>query len=175
MRTLVTYTSPFATFVMLHPYPVWKLFRGDVPERGPLRSGSYCGVALHRRYLMAPASAQLRVLPERKDGGHPTLCNAPPPWIQMRHQSHQSHQSHHVHLGPNPQRVSAPTPHPLPSPGGQLFELFEKSLLIMLSPSVAPRTSSTTNRATIGVACAQATAMRTPACGSSALLLFLNL
>ena len=28
---------------------------------------------------MAPASAQLRVRPERKDGVHPTLCNAPPP------------------------------------------------------------------------------------------------
>ena len=74
--------------------PVWKLLRGDVPERGPLRSGSYCGAALHRRYLMAPASAQLRVRPERKDGVHPTLCNAPPPWLRMRHQSHQSHLTH---------------------------------------------------------------------------------
>ena len=40
---------------------------------------------------MAPASAQLRVRPERKDGGHPALCNAPPQWLRMRHQSHQSH------------------------------------------------------------------------------------
>ena len=39
---------------------------------------------------MVPASAQLRVHPERKDGGHPTLCNAPPQWLRMRHQSHQS-------------------------------------------------------------------------------------
>jgi hypothetical protein len=68
----------FAAFAMLYSYPVWKLLRGDVPERGPLRSGSYCGTALHRRYLMAPASAQLRVRPARKDGGHPALCNAPP-------------------------------------------------------------------------------------------------
>ena len=40
---------------------------------------------------MAPASAQVRVRPERKDGGHPALCNAPPQWLRMRHQSHQSH------------------------------------------------------------------------------------
>ena len=40
---------------------------------------------------MVPASAQVRVLPERKDGGHPALCNAPPQWLRMRHQSHQSH------------------------------------------------------------------------------------
>ena len=39
---------------------------------------------------MAPASAQLRVRPERKDGGHPAFCNAPPQWLRMRHQSHQS-------------------------------------------------------------------------------------
>ena len=59
----------FATFVMLYPYyPVWKLLRGDVPERGPLRSGSYCGAVLHRQYFMVPASAQLDVRPERKDG-----------------------------------------------------------------------------------------------------------
>ena len=25
-------------------------------------------------------------------GGHPTLCNAPPQWLRMRHQSHQSMQ-----------------------------------------------------------------------------------
>ena len=81
--TIPPHTYPplpmFATFAMLHPYPVWKLFRGDVPERGPLRSGSYCGAALHRWYLMVPASAQLGARPERKDGVHPTLCNAPPP------------------------------------------------------------------------------------------------
>ena len=63
----------------------------NFPERGLLRSGSYCGAALHRRYLMVLASAQLRVRPERKDGGHPALCNAPPQWLRMRHQSHQSH------------------------------------------------------------------------------------
>ena len=40
---------------------------------------------------MVPASAQLRARPERKDGGHPALCNAPPQWLRMRHQSHQSH------------------------------------------------------------------------------------
>ena len=34
--------------------------------------------------------AQLRVRPERKDGGHPALCNAPPQWLRMRHQNHQS-------------------------------------------------------------------------------------
>ena len=39
---------------------------------------------------MVPASAQLRVRPERKDGGHPALCNAPPQWLLIRHQSHQS-------------------------------------------------------------------------------------
>jgi len=39
---------------------------------------------------MAPASAQVRVRPERKDGRHPALCNAPPQWLRMRHQSHQS-------------------------------------------------------------------------------------
>ena len=38
-----------------------------------------CGAALKRRYLMVPASAQLGVRPERKDGVHPALCNAPPP------------------------------------------------------------------------------------------------
>ena len=46
----------------------------------------------YRRYLMTPASAQVRVRPERKDGGYPALCNAPPQWLRMRHQSHQSHQ-----------------------------------------------------------------------------------
>ena len=40
---------------------------------------------------MVLASAQLRARPERKDGGHPALCNAPPQWLRMRHQSHQSH------------------------------------------------------------------------------------
>jgi len=35
-------------------------------------------VSKHRRYLMVPTSAQLGARPERKDGGHPTLCNAPP-------------------------------------------------------------------------------------------------
>ena len=47
---------------------------------------------MHRWYLMAPASAQLMVRPERKDGGHPALCHATPQWPRMRHQSHQSHQ-----------------------------------------------------------------------------------
>ena len=61
-----------------HVCPLWKLLRGDVPERGPLRSGSYCGAALHGRYLMVLASAPRRVRPERKDGDHPDLCNAPP-------------------------------------------------------------------------------------------------
>ena len=61
------------------------------PKGGLLRSGSYCGAALHGRYLMVLASAQLRARPERKDGGHPALCNAPPQWLRMRHQSHQSH------------------------------------------------------------------------------------
>ena len=32
---------------------------------------------------MVLASAQLRARPERKDGGHPTLCNAPPTWLRM--------------------------------------------------------------------------------------------
>jgi len=68
-----------STFAMPYPCPVWKLFRGDVPERGPLRSGSYCGAALYRRYLMVPTSAQLGVRPARKDGVHPALCNTPPP------------------------------------------------------------------------------------------------
>ena len=45
---------------------------------------------MHGRYLMVLASAQLRARPERKDGGHPALCNAPPQWLRMRHQSHQS-------------------------------------------------------------------------------------
>ena len=49
------------------------------PKGGLLRSGSYCGAALHRRYLMVLASAQLGVRPERKDRGHPALCNTPPP------------------------------------------------------------------------------------------------
>ena len=72
-------TSHFAPFAMPYPYPVWKLFRGDVPERGPLRSGSYCGAALHGRNLMVLASAPVGARPERKDGGHPALCHAPPP------------------------------------------------------------------------------------------------
>ena len=33
----------FATFVMLHPYPVWKLLRGAVPERGLLDPGPTVG------------------------------------------------------------------------------------------------------------------------------------
>ena len=65
-------------------------FSGEpFPKGGLLRSGPYCGAALHRWYLMFPASAQLRVRPERKDGGHPALCNTPPQWLRMRHQSHQ--------------------------------------------------------------------------------------
>jgi len=43
---------------------------------------------------MTPASAQLRARPERKDGSHPALCNAPPQWLRMRHQRHQSHKGH---------------------------------------------------------------------------------
>ena len=61
------------------------------PKGGPLRSGSYCGAALHRWYLMVLASAQIGARPERKDGGHPDLCNATPQWLHQRHQSHQSH------------------------------------------------------------------------------------
>ena len=38
---------------------------------------------------MVLVSAQLGARPERKDGGHPTLGNAPPQWLRMRHQSHQ--------------------------------------------------------------------------------------
>ena len=58
----------FATFAMLHPYPVWKLFRGAVPERGPseIRVLLWGGVASLRRYLMVLASAQLGARPERK-------------------------------------------------------------------------------------------------------------
>ena len=47
-------------------------------------------VSKHRRYLMVPTSAQLGARPERKDGGHPAWCNAPPQQMRMRHQSHQS-------------------------------------------------------------------------------------
>ena len=83
----------FATNAMLLPLTQFGNCSGEpFPKGGLLRSGSYCGAALHGRYLMAPASAQLRVSPERKDGGHPALCNAPPQWLRMRHQSHQSHQ-----------------------------------------------------------------------------------
>ena len=46
-----------------------------LPKGGLLRSGSYCGAALHRWYLMVPASALLGVRPERKDGVHPNLCH----------------------------------------------------------------------------------------------------
>ena len=70
--------------------PIGYIKNANENEKGGLlRSGSYCGTALHRWYLMVPASAQLRVSPERKDGGHPALCNAPPQWLRMRHQSHQ--------------------------------------------------------------------------------------
>ena len=76
---------------------------------------------------MAPASAQLRVNPERKDGGHPTLCNVPPQWLRMRHQSHQKshwirmrhqspkslvrsrhrrHQGHQSHPGNRPRKAA---------------------------------------------------------------------
>ena len=65
-------------------------FGETLPKGGPLRSGSYCGAALHRWYLMVLASAQLGARPERKDGGHPALCNATPQWLRLRHQSHQS-------------------------------------------------------------------------------------
>ena len=83
----------FATYAMLLPLTQFGNCSGEpFPKGGLLRSGSYCGAALHRWYLMVPASAQLRVRPERKDGGHPALCNAPPQWLRMRHQSHQSHQ-----------------------------------------------------------------------------------
>ena len=41
-----------------------------------------------------PGLARVRVRPERKDGRHPALCNAPPQRLRMRHQSHQSHQDH---------------------------------------------------------------------------------
>ena len=75
------------------PLPSLEIVPGSrFPKGGLLRSGSYCGAALHRRYLMTPASDS-RVRPERKDGGHPALCNAPPQWLRMRHQSHQSHQN----------------------------------------------------------------------------------
>ena len=43
-----------------------------------------------RKKRQIKATAQLRARPERKDGGHPALCNAPPQWLRMRHQSHQS-------------------------------------------------------------------------------------
>ena len=68
-----------------------------LPKGGPLRSGSYCGAALHRRYLMVLASAQLGARPERKDGGHPALCNATPQWLHQRHQSHQSLDGRRMH------------------------------------------------------------------------------
>ena len=88
----------FATYAMLLPLTQFGNCSGEpFPKGGLLRSGSYCGAALHRWYLMVPASAQLRVRPERKDGGHPALCNAPPQWLRMRHQSHQSHQSRQSH------------------------------------------------------------------------------
>ena len=66
---------------MPYPYPVWKLFRGDVPSRRPLRSGSYCGAVLHRRYLMVLASAQLGARPNGKTG-------ATPPCVTPRHRSY---------------------------------------------------------------------------------------
>src|SRR6056300_1610336 len=84
-------TPMFATYAMLLPLTQFGNCSGEpFPKGGLLRSGSYCGAALHRRYLMVLASAQLRARPERKDGGHPALCNAPPQWLRMRHQSHQS-------------------------------------------------------------------------------------
>jgi len=89
----VLHLPMFTTYAMLLPLTQFGNCSGEpFPKGGLLRSGSYCGAALHGRYLMVPASAQLRVLPERKDGGHPALCNAPPQWLRMRHQSHQSHQ-----------------------------------------------------------------------------------
>ena len=38
---------------------------------------------------MVQEAVQVGAGPERKDGGHPALCKAPPQWLRMRHQSHQ--------------------------------------------------------------------------------------
>ena len=74
-NTLPPSTTPMlATYAMLLPLTQFGNCSGEPHPKGSLlRSGSYCGAALHRWYLMAPASAQLRVLPERKDGSHPAF------------------------------------------------------------------------------------------------------
>jgi len=48
---------------MLHPTKSKSAI--DKDHQTLKRSGSFCGAALHRRYLMVSASAQVRVRPER--------------------------------------------------------------------------------------------------------------
>ena len=74
---------PFGPLCNATPLPSLEIVPGRRSRKGA--TGSYCGAALHRRCLMVPASAQLGARPERKDGGHPTSCNAPPQWLRMRH------------------------------------------------------------------------------------------
>ena len=148
---------------------------------------------------MVLASAQLRARPERKDGGHPALCNAPPQWLRMRHQSHQSHQRLDLRYDdPDtllnnaadakvrkyreayaaPDRFLAFLP-AIMSTSGRIHGEFLRLLHILSHRQAVnffelfgeePTDNAFTfrraayffhNRATIGLACAQATAMRT--------------
>ena len=85
---------------------------------------------------MVLVSAPVGARPERNDGGHPALCNAPLQWLRIRHQSYQKtsrgygtatgDRSPYIieadcnDSGPKSPKIQPPLPAPNSSPGHSL-------------------------------------------------------